>query len=205
MNQDPQNPINPATAAAPSLTPDPSLAMPSAPAMGTPVTPAGPIDAPTLDPSLLQQAINDVPEEAAETTPPVPSAVNLSNLGDATPAPAPISAPSMDPMMGANPMAAPAAPSPFATAAPAADFSAPAPEAPVDPSVDPNAAMNPAFAEAPKTTPSVAFNDPAQAPEKPGFKKPAFLDGKKINPVILIVGGGALIIIALVLILAFAV
>ena len=193
MNPDSQNPINPAAAAAPSLTPTPDA----------PTMPAGPVAVPTLDPSLLQQAINDVPDEATEGAPVVPSAVNINNLGDA-PAPAPEAPMMTDPMMAA-PAADFSTPSPFATAAPAADFSAPAPEAPVNPSAN-TAAGVPGFAEPQKTTPSVAFNDPAQAPEpQKGFKKPAFLEGKKLNPVLLIVLGGAIVIVALVLLLAFAV
>ena len=143
--------------------------------------PAAP-EVPSLDPSLLQQAINDVPDEAAATTPDVPSAVSLDNLGTEAPAPE------------VNPLT---------TAAPAADFSTPeAPAAPADPATAP-------ADEAQKSTPSVAFNDPASQPDAPKHGKnidlSKFTERVKQHPMPFIIGGGAIIIIGLVLILAFAV
>ena len=211
MNQDPNNPVapqapgfaNPAAAAAPDLgatpaapatseaptTPAPEAPAtpeaapapaPEAPAAEAPVTP----DVPTIDPSLLQQAIADVPEEAAATTPDAPSAVPLDNAAPATP-----EATAVDTSL-------------FAGAAPAADLSAtPANVAAMAPNPTPGEAEQ-------KSTPSVAFNDPASQPDaaKPHeIKMPAFVEKLKKNPVVLIIGGSAIIIIALVLIIAFAV
>ena len=66
---------------------------------------------------------------------------------------------------------------------------------------------NPADGEPQKTTPSVAFNDPAQQPDAAPhkFKKPSFLEGKKINPVVAIIAGSAIVIIALIVIIAFVI
>ncbi len=155
-------------------------AAPEAPAAPE-AAPAAP-EVPSLDPSLLQQAINDVPDEAAATTPDVPSAVSLDNLGTEAPAPE------------VNPLT---------TAAPAADFSTPeSPAAPADPATAP-------ADEAQKSTPSVAFNDPASQPDAPKHGKnidlSKFTERVKQHPMPFIIGGGAIIIIGLVLILAFAV
>ena len=205
MNQEPNNPvapnlvtppeapINPAAAAAPTLDPTPTFN--TAPAMSpeanvTPEAPAMP-EAPTLDPSLLQQAIADVPEEAAATTPDIPSAVTLNSLGNATEQPA-----------------APAEASPFTGAAPSANFAAPEAE-PSSMPTDPTTGAPVVADEATKTTPSVAFNDPAQQPDAAKHGKDIdlgkLLETIKQRPVLAIVGGGALIIIILVLILAFAI
>ena len=194
MNQDPNNPImpnsaapqmpinptampNPAAAAAPSLEPTPA---PAAPAMP---------EAPTLDASLLQEAIADVPEEAAATTPDVPSAVSLDNIGatfETTTA-------------ASNPADA----SPFATAAPATNFDTS--DATQAISTDPNNMT----AETPKATPSVAFNDPAQQPDNGKHGKNInfsdIVEKLKKHPALVIFGGGFLIIIILILILAFAI
>ena len=210
MNQDPNNPVmptagapvapdftNPATAAAPVLSAAPvAPEMPAAPAMpetpatpeastmsetpampGTPTVDATPTmpEAPTIDPTLLQQAIADVPEEAGATT--------------SEPHPATIENPATPEV------------SPFTTAAPAADFTA-APETPAPAPAEPS----PVAPEAQKSTPSVAFNDPASQPDaKPHEIKLPKIDLKKVNPVVLIVACSAIIIIALILILAFAV
>lgn len=177
MNQDPNNPVNP-TEAAPAM-PEAPVA-PAAPDFSNPAAAAAP-ETPSIDPSLLQQAINDVPDEAAATTPDVPSAVSLDNLGaEETPAPE------------VNPLT---------TAAPAADFSTPdVTAAPVDPT---------APADQQKTTPSVAFNDPASQPDAPKHGKDIDLskltEKVKQHPMPFIIGGGIIIIIGLVLILAFAV
>ena len=129
------------------------------------------------------------------------------------------------PMMAAPDLSAPApmAPDPSLGAAPAAPgFEAAPAAAPMDASMNPAMMAAPAanpslvaaqtipgpdpFAAPAQSTPSVAFNDPAQAPDAPQFgKKPSPFDFiKKVNPVVLIVGGGLIVIIALVLILAFA-
>ena len=188
MNQDPNNPVapnpaapintgfaNPAAAAAPSM--EAPAAAPTAPAMP---------DGPTIDPALLQQAIADVPDEALATTPEVPSAVPLDNIG-------------------AEAQATPEI-NPLTTATPAADFSAGDPAAATPDTAAAGVVPNPDDQQ--KTTPSVAFNDPANQPDAPaphGFKKPAFIDKLKEKPVLLIVGGATIVIIALVLIIAFAV
>ena len=216
MNQDPNNPItpnpvvpetpiNPAAAAAPTLdtTPTPNAtpafgATSASDAMPSPTmpetAPAMP-EAPTLDASLLQQAIADVPEEAAATTPDVPSAVSLDNL-NASPDPAAVPT---------------AEASPFASAAPSANFAAPEtePTTTQTPPVDPTINTPVVGEEATKTTPSVAFNDPAQQPDAAKHSKDINLgelfEKIKKRPVLAIVGGGAIIIIILVLVLAFAV
>ncbi|MBR2587059.1 hypothetical protein IKE71_01640 [Candidatus Saccharibacteria bacterium] len=193
MNPDPNNPINPAAAAAPSLTPPVAPAMPAAPtstpqvAVPTPETtvpapeaaPTTP-EVPTIDPSLLQEAIADVPEEATATAPEVPSAVPLDNL---TPAAEAVPTPEPAPFIGATPTAD--------LTSPAADLTA----APTPEDVDQ------------KATPSVAFNDPATQPDaaRHELKKPGAIDLKKINPVVAIIVGSTLVIIALVLIIAFAI
>ena len=213
MNQDPNNPIaptpnapapeapvapatpdfsNPAAAAAPvmDMGAAPAPEVPAAPeATVAPEAPAAPEaapampEAPSIDPSLLQQAINDIPDETAATAPEVPSTVPLDNLG-AEEAPAP----------EVNPLT---------TAAPAADFSTPeAPTAPADPNAAPTN-------DAQKTTPSVAFNDPASQPDAPKHGKDIdfskLSDKIKQHPMPFIIGGGFIIIVGLVLILAFAV
>ncbi|MBQ3261348.1 hypothetical protein IJH29_01690 [Candidatus Saccharibacteria bacterium] len=192
MNPDQNTPqtngFNPAAAAAPNLSPAPNPSVPETPAM-PPADSSFPPDAPTIDPSLLAQAINDVPEEAAATTPAAPSAVSLDNLAE--------SDASDSTSDTSNDLSA------FTSAAPAAEFT------------DQSTASNPNTAEAQtidepqKQTPSVAFNDPAQMPDKPAAyqpSKPSPLDKlKKINPLILIGVGGALLILALILIIAFAV
>lgn len=223
MNQDPNNPIapnpivpetpiNPAAAAAPTLsaapasTVDPTIdaapvsnAMPTldstAPSPTTPeATPAVP-EVPTLDASLLQQAIADVPEEATATAPNAPSAVPLNDLNtvpDATATPN-------------------TEPTPFTGAAPSANFTTP--EAGLvtnqSPAMDPTTNTPIVGEEATKTTPSVAFNDPAQQPDAAKHSKDinfsGLLEKIKKRPVLAIVGGGALIIIVLVLVLAFAI
>lgn len=217
MNQDPNNPtapspvippeapINPAAAAAPSLDVAPTPeGTPMEPAMPTapeaPVMPAAPEapampEAPTLDPSLLQQAIADVPEEAAVTTPEVPSAVPLDNLGNTAEQPV-----------------APAETSPFTGAAPSANFATPEAEAEAEPApapTDPTTGTPIATDEANKTTPSVAFNDPAQQPDDVKHAKDIdfskLIEKIKQRPVIAIIGGGAIIIVILILILAFAI
>ena len=151
----PETPVMPAATAMPEVAAMPETpgvsATPAAPIAPEPPVTADAISAPTIDSSLLQQAINDVPD-ANGNLPPTPADSSVIPSADA------------------------AAPAPFTE-------------------------------EAPKATPSVAFNDPAQAPDAPkpfSPKKPSFLDGKKINPVILIVAGSAIIIIALVILIAFA-
>ena len=198
MNQEPINPIAPDPSVPPMPTgQDATTLNPAAaatPAINTePVAPSVP-EVPTIDPSLLQQAIADVPEEATATAPEVPPAVPLDNLGATAPE-------------ATTPVVENVEPSPFTNATPAADFNTPdtttqTPTAPADP----NAVLP--ENEATKTTPSVAFNDPAQQPDttKPknvNFSKIA--DGIKKRPVVAILVGGAIIIISLVLILAFAV
>ena len=176
---------NPASIAAPALdlglnaTPTSPTLAPIAEAPAAPEAPAMP-EAPSIDPSLLQQAIADVPEEAATTTPDTPSAIPLDNLGTAAPEAPTTSDPSTD----FNPLTA---------AAPAADFSTPTATLTDD---------------AQKTTPSVAFNDPASQPDAPAphnVQLPSFIANLKNRPVVLIVGGSLIIIIALVLIIAFAI
>lgn len=198
MTPEQTSPINPASAATPPLTPaslPQSQPQQPAPVMSAPTlqpvsAPAPepaqsmPPQAPTIDPSLLQEAINDVPEEA--TAPQAgPQAMTLESINTAQSSPA--STPQeMPPVETADA-------SPFASAAPTANFSsANTYETPTSEPVQP---------------PSVAFNDPAAAPDKPktGLQAPIKIDFKKINPVYLIVGGGAFIIIALILILAFAI
>ena len=230
MNPDPQNPqtpdiagFNPAAAAAPSFsavppTLDPTLAnsqIPN-PTMSTPLAPNAPVAAspafnspitaplaqdfsstqlapdasaspqldtssfppetPTLDSSLLAEAIKDVPAEAA-VSPDANSPSPEANMASFAAAPA-----SVDPSIPSSPMTDPTAP--VATLS------------------------NPLFEE-PKQPPSVAFNDPAQMPDKPPVynpSKPSFMDKlKSANPVVLIFVGCTIVIVALVLILAFAV
>ncbi|MBR5389543.1 hypothetical protein IK146_03220 [Candidatus Saccharibacteria bacterium] len=194
MNQDPNNPIasNPAT---PQMPTDLGGTMSNPAAAATPTLDAAPApsaipEVPTIDASLLQEAIADVPEEAAATTPNVPSAVSLDNIA------------------ATDPMAPAASPetSPFSGAAPAANFSAPE-ETPATPA-DPNA--TPANdSEAQKTTPSVAFNDPAQQPDAGKGGKKVDLSGVvekiKSRPMLAIFGIGTIVIVALILILAFAI
>ncbi|MBQ6130700.1 hypothetical protein IJI72_03385 [Candidatus Saccharibacteria bacterium] len=206
MNPDSNAPLtptppNPATLATPPLTPAPAPAPEAAVPLTAP-TPApemaplaaSPLpEAPTFDPSLLQEAIADVPKEATENPLPDASATPLDSLGSA------------------SPFANVAAPSADFTTAPSADLS-PAPADGVSAGT-PDAS----FADAPKSTPSVAFNDPAAAPDAPApgtepkTQKPGTIDlsqisdkVKKLNPIILIVGGSAIIIIGLVLLIAFA-
>lgn len=195
MNQDPNNPVmqnpaapqppvepmmdpsqsfNPAAAAAPDLGGQPMA--PQAPMMENPApVPEAPAmpEMPTIDANLLQEAIADVPD-GVNPNPEEAPAVSVENPTGATPE-------------------APADASPFTTAAPTMDTT---------PTADPNA--TPADGEQ-KSTPSVAFNDPATQPDATPhqIKKPSFLDGKKINPVVLIVAGSAIIIIALIVIIAF--
>ncbi len=190
MNQDPNNLAAPNPVAPMSATPgiqNPAAA--AAPIMqapaATPVAPTMP-EGPTIDPAILQQAIADVPDEALATTPDVPSAVSLNNLGGEAPA-----TPDVNPLT---------------TTAPSADFSAD-PTANAAQAADPTAATLPTEEQS-KTTPSVAFNDPANQPDAPAphsLKTPAFIDKLKERPVLLIVGGATIIIIALVLIITFAV
>lgn len=161
MNQDPNN-----------------LATPEAAGFANPATATAP-EVPTIDPSLLQQAIADVPTEATANMPNVPTAVPIDNPMPSTP-----EAPAVDTSL-------------FTGAAPAADLSSPAETANSIPMPDETAQ---------KTTPSVAFNDPATQPDAPQphqIKMPAFIDKLKKNPVALIIGGSFIIIIALVLIIAF--
>lgn len=205
MNQDPTNPINPATAATPPVSPMPTPnvpspdsaspaletpAMPTPPSMEAPVAPETPVapEVPTIDPSIIQQAINDVPEEATTSAPAAPTATPLENLGSEIPTPP---AAPQDPNLASS--------SPFASATPVADFNVSSPAQNATPA--PNAG-NPA-----QNPPSVAFNDPAaeeEKKEKPGtihFKKPAFLD--KMSPVAMILIGGTIVIVALILIIYF--
>ena len=191
MNQDPNNPIAP-NPAAPQMPTDLGGTMSNPATAATPTLDATPTtsaipEVPTIDASLLQEAIADVPEEAAATTPNVPSAVSLDNIA-------------ADPAASAGPEA-----SPFSSAAPAANFSTPE-EAPATPA-DPNAA--PTDGEAQKTTPSVAFNDPAQQPDAGKGGKKIDLSGIvekiKSRPMLAIFGIGTVVIVALILILAFAI
>lgn len=187
MNQDPNNPVAP-NPAAPINTGFANPAAAAAPSMEVPAVPTAPAmpDGPTIDPALLQQAIADVPDEALATTPEVPSAVSLDNIGAETQA-----TPEVNPLT---------------TATPAADFSASEPATATSDATAAGAVPNPDDQQ--KTTPSVAFNDPANQPDAPAphsFKKPAFIDKLKEKPVLLIVGGATIVIIALVLIIAFAV
>ncbi len=194
MNQDPNNPImsnpvapqlptnptvmsNPAAAAAPSLESTPATAAPTMP------------EAPTLDVSLLQEAIADVPEEAAVTTPDVPSAVSLDNIGAA----------SGTPNMAGNTSDV----SPFTATTSTTDFYT------SDTAQTASTDINNMSAEEPKTTPSVAFNDPAQQPDNEKHRKDINLSSiaekLKKHTVLVVFGGGFIIILILVLILAFAV
>ena len=179
----PEMPSAPAPApempTAPAPTPETSPAPAPTPAPQAPVTP----DVPTIDPSLLQQAIADVPEEAATTASEAPAPVDLN----ATPS------------LETTPETPAAETSPFTTAAPTADLTSPEP-APATTTAE--------SVEAPKATPSVAFNDPAQEPDakpKKPVKTPAFIEKLKKNPVALIVIGATVIIVALILIIAFAI
>ena len=222
MNQDPNNPTapnpampqtpampsNPAAAAAPMVnsapTPAPAPAAPAAPATpaapeapATPETPAAP-EAPALDDALIRQAIADVPEEATASTADSSSpAVSLDNLDAASTATSDGTT-SSDASM-------------FTTAMPSAGFETTTQDtqaAATNPA-DPNAV--PTDAEQQKNPPSVAFNDPAQQPDADNKKH-----GKDINfseifekikkrPMLSIIVGGTIVIVALVLILAFAI
>lgn len=156
MNQDPNN-----------------LATPEATGFANPATATAP-EAPTIDPSLLQQAIADVPTEATTNMPNAPTAIPIDNPMSNT-----SEAPAVDTSL-------------FMGATPAADLSSSGIPMPDE--------------TAQKTTPSVAFNDPATQPDAPQphqIKMPAFIDKLKKNPVALIIGGSFIIIIALVLIIAF--
>ncbi|MBQ6396255.1 hypothetical protein IJH89_01570, partial [Candidatus Saccharibacteria bacterium] len=120
---------SPAPAPVPEASPLPPAPSPS------PTEPSAPLAVPTLDPSLLQEAIADVPSEATPAT------------GDA--------------------------PSPFSVTAPNADFSETAPGESVSPleaaASTEEGAPAPAspFESGKKSTPSVAFNDPASQPDAP--------------------------------------
>lgn len=181
------SPLSPAAPVqAPSLAEAPVAPAPSL----SPTEPSAPLAVPTLDPSLLQEAIADVPSEAAPTN------------DDA--------------------------PSPFSVTAPNADFSETSPGESVSPleaatsTEEEVSAPTSPFESEKRSTPSVAFNDPASQPDAPApgtdpgkakglnLSTPEFLskaleEGKKINPVILIVAGSAVIIIGLVLLIAFAI
>lgn len=188
---------NPVTQpAAPAIPVAPDLSTATASNMTTttqPATEASSVPAaPTIDPSLLQQAIADVPKEATQNPLPDASATTLDALSSADSS------------------------SPFSNiSAPSADFSTTPSDPSLTGSTEDATATDTSFAESQKSTPSVAFNDPASAPDAPapGKEPNAPAKGnidlsqvtdklKKINPVILIVGGSAFVIIGLILLIA---
>ena len=186
MNQDPNNPV------APNLVTPPEA----------PINPAA-AAAPTLDPA---PTFNAAPAMSPEAT--------------VTPeAPAMPEAPTLDPSLLQQAIAdvpeEAAATTPDIPSAVTLDSlgnatEQPAPEAvPSSMPTDPTTGAPVVADEATKTTPSVAFNDPAQQPDAAKHGKNIdlgkLLETIKQRPVLAIVGGGALIIIILVLILAFAI
>ncbi len=198
MNQDPMNPgmqnpvqpqmpvepmMNPTQSFNPAAAATPDLGMPASPEMAAPQAPITGNPAPAIP-----EAPAGIPE--MPTIDPALLQEAIADVPDgATPAPEQPAAVSVE---GPAPDE-----SPFATAAPTMDTN-PTPEQPT----------TPAEGEPQKTTPSVAFNDPASQPDGATahrIKKPSFLDGKKINPVVAIVAGSAIIIVALILVIAFVI
>lgn len=213
MNQDPQNPINPIPPIDPTATPAQPTSpissvvdsIPSAPSEPTDMSNITPVQAPALDSAASMSGSTPTFSPEAAPTTISPDATSQTQETSTENFSAPLENPTLDPTLlqqAINDVPDASLPTQETTptvnpdttsATPTADFSSPSPDAPSPTNSD-------------STPPSVAFNDPAQTPDtkKPQFKKPAFLENKKINPVIVIVAGSAIVIIGLVLLIAFA-